>query len=74
MPASDRRTPRKVDVRPPLNPLPSYVGLGLAAVAAYLVAESALAARPHPLHWAAALTGGLIGWGVGYAVAWAINR
>ena len=72
MPESNRRTPRKIDVHPPLSPLPPIVGLGLVAVGSYLVAESVFG--PHPLHWVIALAGGLVGWAAGYGVAWVMSR
>jgi len=74
MPAGDRRTPRRVDIKPPPNGLPPIIGLTVAAVVAYLVAESALADQMHPLHWLVAMAGALAGLGAGYAVAWAMNR
>jgi hypothetical protein len=72
MPESNRRTPRKIDVHPPLNPIPPILGLSLVAVGAYLYSESAFG--PHPIHWLIAAVGGAIGLGAGYGVAWAISR
>lgn len=69
MPTSNRRTPRKVDLRMPMNPLPPLVGATAAGVVAYLVAESALAARLHPLHWLVAAGAAAFGLAAGYVIA-----
>ena len=74
MPASNRRTPRNVDVRPPISELPAIVGATVGAVVAYLIAESAFASSIHPLHWIIAVGGGLLGLVLGYVVARAMNR
>ena len=72
MPVSNHRTPRKVDVHPPLSPLPPIIGLGFVSVGSYLAAESIFG--PHPVHWLVALVGGAIGWAAGLGVAWVMSR
>lgn len=43
-------------------PLPAVVGTATLGFPAYLVAEAALQARPHPLHWIVALGGMVAGY------------
>ena len=74
MPGSNRRTPRRVDIRQPINPVPAIVGFALVAVGTYLFAESKFATSPHPLHWAISLGGGAVGYGIGLAIAWVMSR
>jgi hypothetical protein len=72
--APNRRTPRKVDVRPPMSQLPPIIGLTVLGVVGYLAGESVFADRIHPVHWLVAVAGGLAGLLGGYAVAWVMNR
>lgn len=74
MPASNRRTPRKVDIRPPMSQLPPIIGVTVFGVVGYLAGESAFANRIHPIHWLVAVVGSMIGLIAGYAVAWVMNR
>ena len=74
MPESNRRTPRKIDVHPPMSALPAIVGLSAFSIIAYLMAESMFSTNPHGLHWALAVGGGGIGYAVGLAIAWAMSR
>lgn len=74
MPASNRRTPQKVDVHPPLSGIPMMVGATILGLGAYLFAESALAAWMHGVHWLAAVVGSVVGMMLGLAVAWAMSR
>lgn len=51
------------------------VGGGLVMLlTAYLIAESALADRPHPLHWGVAAAGAVVGTGAGWIVDSARHR
>ncbi|MBF6600033.1 MAG: hypothetical protein IVW36_05950 [Dehalococcoidia bacterium] len=74
MPESNRRTPRRVEIRQPLSPVPAIVGFVVVAVGMYLFAESKFASNPHPVHWAITLGGGAVGYGFGTAVAWVMSR
>jgi hypothetical protein len=47
--------------------MPAVFGLVGAGLLAYLVGETSLASRPHPLHWAVALLGGGLGYAGGLA-------
>jgi hypothetical protein len=71
---TNRRTPRKVDVRPPMSQLPPIIGVTVFGVAGYLAGESIFADRIHPVHWVVAVGAGLIGLLAGYAIAWVMNR
>lgn len=74
MTAPNRRTPRKLEVRPPMNEWPPIIGVTLFGVAGYLAGESAFASRIHPVHWLVAVIGGAVGLLAGYAVAWLMSR
>ena len=74
MPASNRRTPQKIDVHPPMSPLPAIVGLTSFALIAYFFAESMFSTNPHGLHWAFAVGGGVLGYAIGAAIAWTLSR
>ncbi len=74
MQPSNRRTPRKVDQRPPMSQLPPIIGVTVLGMIGYLAGESAFSNRAHPVHWLVAVIGSLIGLLGGYAVAWAMNR
>jgi hypothetical protein len=43
-------------------------------ITAYLIAESALADKPHPLHWGVAAAGAMVGMGAGWIVDSAMHR
>lgn len=60
----------KEKIEKPMTPVVVYfsaAGLGLLS---YIVARIALDGKPHPLHWASMLAGGV----VGYFVGWLLYR
>ncbi|OGO14096.1 MAG: hypothetical protein A2Z66_04325 [Chloroflexi bacterium RBG_13_66_10] len=66
---SKTRAPRKGRSRRREEGWPLVVYLwimGLGLLSYIVVGEMALRARPHPIHWAAALLGGVAGAGVGW--------
>jgi hypothetical protein len=46
-------------------PFVALTGTTVGLMAAYLGAEMALQAGPHPLHWLSAAVGGVVGYGAG---------
>ena len=53
----------------------AYLALFGGFLLAYLIAEGALAARPHPVHWVAALAGALLIGGAAYGLTlWRLRR
>lgn len=53
----------------------AYLALFGGFLLAYLIAEAALAARPHPVHWVVALTGALVIAGSAYGITlWRLRR
>ena len=52
-----------------------YLALFGGFLLAYLIAEGALAARPHPVHWVVALAGALVIAGSAYGITlWRLRR
>jgi len=53
----------------------AYLALFGGFLLAYLIAEAALAARPHPVHWAAAFAGALLIGGASFGLTlWRLRR
>ena len=52
-----------------------YLALFGGFLAAYLAAEAALSAQPHPLHWLAASAGAAVAGGLSYGLTlWRLTR
>ncbi len=55
-------------------PMSSFLGIMAGFLGAYLIAEAAFFARPHPVHWAVAAAGGGLGYVAGLVWDWVYAR
>ncbi len=60
-----RRSRTRSKIKQDGLPLVVVLAVGAGLLLGYLVAETALVVQPHPLHWGAALLGGVAGWALG---------